>query len=604
MRRYSFAARLAAMLLAALFLAGDAPRAAASAYDAHPKIIVIIVIDQFRGDYLDRYRADFKGANGFRLFQDRGAVFPDCYYDYANLKTAPGHAAIGTAAYSDGNGIADNQWWDLARNTKRPVSAVEDDRYTAVGDPAACKTENEGCGGASPRNLMASTLGDELRLATQGESRVYAVSLKDRAAILSAGAAANGAFWIDPVSGHYITSSYYMNALPAWALDFASSGAAAQAADAAGVTNLSNFYEQVGPTPAANAYELNFARTLILGEQLGKHAAPDLLIVSLSANDILGHQVGPDSPEEQAMVDSLDGDLDSFFTWLDKYLDGGLGNAWIGLSADHGIAPTVAASSALGMPAANVNMSKLVNNLNDAINQKFSPGEKMAYVLPHQSLPYLALDSTKFDRAGINEQEAEDAVRDAVPGALAKLASAAPVTADAANTSANAAPTRAAAPAVPAHVYTHVQLALGQYPLSEFSMLLAHSYAEHRGWYVMLILEAFQMDGTNPNHTDHYSPYSYDRHVPLAMFGAPFAHGPFRGRVEPVDMAATFASLLGINQPSSSVGKILTQALRPAVYPQTETKPKPKSRPRATAHAVHTRGNGNSGTVTIAPGKQ
>ncbi len=111
------------------------PQAQAAAYDAHPKVVVILVIDQFRADYLERYRADFK-ARGFRLFLDHGAYFPDCYYGYANTKTAPGHATIGTGAYTDGHGIGSNEWWDLSRNQQRPVSSVEDERYALVGLPA------------------------------------------------------------------------------------------------------------------------------------------------------------------------------------------------------------------------------------------------------------------------------------------------------------------------------------------------------------------------------------------------------------------------------------------------------------------------------------
>ena len=183
--------RFSALLLA-VFLA-FAPAAYPNAYDGHPKIVIILVIDQFRADYLDRYRADFKTRNGFRLFLDRGAYFPECYYDYANTKTAPGHATIGTGAYTEGHGIQSNEWWDLARNKQHAVSSVEDERYHLVGLVNASGTTP----GASPRNLRASTIGDELRLATQGHAQVYGVSLKDRASILAAGAAANGAFWID-----------------------------------------------------------------------------------------------------------------------------------------------------------------------------------------------------------------------------------------------------------------------------------------------------------------------------------------------------------------------------------------------------------------------
>ncbi len=332
-----------------------------SAYNAHPKLVVIVVIDQFRADYLERYRADFKG-HGFRLFLDKGAYFPDCYYDYANTKTAPGHATLGTGAYSDGHGIAGNEWWDLDRNKDRPVSSVEDERYRLVGLPDTSIPANLPNApasapnfviGASPRNLHASTLGDELRLATQGQSEVFGISLKDRAAILPAGAAANGAYWIDPASGRFVTSTYYRADLPEWATTFNTNGRIDQAVQQANAAGLTNFYEMVGRTPAANSYELDFARALIQGEQLGTHASTDLVTISLSANDVLGHQVGPDSPIEKEMVDSLDSDLDEFFTWLDKNVEGGLANVWVALSADHGVSAVPAEAVAHGSAGSN-----------------------------------------------------------------------------------------------------------------------------------------------------------------------------------------------------------------------------------------------------------
>src|ERR1700731_26543 len=219
---------VAAFLFPPLIIALASPPAQASAYDGHPKLVVIVVIDQFRGDYLERYRADFKGR-GFRLFLDKGAYFPDCYYDYANTKTAPGHATIGTGAYSDAHGIASNEWWDLDRNKERPISSVEDEHYRLVGlpdssipanIPNAPATAPTFVVGASPRNLLASPLGDELRLATQDQSEVFGISLKDRAAILPAGSAANAAYWIDPASGRFVTSTYYRADLPAWATAF------------------------------------------------------------------------------------------------------------------------------------------------------------------------------------------------------------------------------------------------------------------------------------------------------------------------------------------------------------------------------------------------
>ena len=150
-------------LLVALLFIPWTPPAQASAYDAHPRLVIILVVDQLRADYLDRYRADFKGR-GFRLFLDKGAYFEDCYYDYANTKTAPGHATLGTGAYTDGHGISANAWWDLTRNKTRPVTAVEDDRYRILGAIHPGKEP-----GASPLNLRASTVGDSLRLATAGQ---------------------------------------------------------------------------------------------------------------------------------------------------------------------------------------------------------------------------------------------------------------------------------------------------------------------------------------------------------------------------------------------------------------------------------------------------
>jgi predicted AlkP superfamily pyrophosphatase or phosphodiesterase len=629
--------RLLALLLSASLSLAAIPFARADVYDGHPKLVVIVVIDQFRADYLQRYRSEFKGR-GFRLFLDKGAYFPDCYFGYANTKTAPGHATLGTGAYSDGHGINSNEWWDLTRNKQRPVTSVEDDRYTlveptaapagsATATPTAVQQEEANSTAApaqtpaaavpaastrpqpgdSPRNLLASTIGDELRLATDGASRVYGVSLKDRAAILPAGATANGAFWIDSTSGRFITSSYYMTALPQWADDFDNGQAIQQAASEAGVTGLTNFYSQVGVTNAANTYEIAFSEALITGEQLGSHATTDLLTLSLSPNDIEGHHFGPDSPEEHTMVLGLDTDLDAFFSWLDTHVPGGLANVVLALSADHGIAPTPAVSAGLGLPGAYISTEKLTADLNQAMNAKFSPGENVVYVLPQQELPYLSLNQPMFERAGINEQEAEDAVKAAMQPAfqaldaqaaavaakapqLAMPAATPPVTASTATPQTpapnNTDPTNAAvatdtAPAPPpARVppvpglfrsYTRMQLAAGEVPPTEFGQLLAHSYSPNGGWYVAVFPIAFQMEGYGSGGTTHYTPYSYDRHVPLGFYGGPFVPGTYRGRVEPVDLASTLASILDVNQPSASIGLILTQALKPATefpYPK------------------------------------
>ena len=546
----------------------------ASAYDAHPKLVVILVVDQFREDYLERYRADFKG-NGFDLFLDHGAYFPDCYFDYANLVTAAGHSVIGTGAYSDGNGIASNEWWDLTRNTKRPITSVEDPRYSIVGLPST-ESSSEG---ASPRNLLASTLGDEVRLATKGESKLFGISLKDRAAILTSGHTANGAFWIDPQSGAFITSTYYMASLPDWATTFNQGDNAAQARTAAGVPANAPFFSAVGPTDAAIQYELNFAQALIQGENLGSGNVTDVLTISISSTDILGHRVGPDSQDQRQLVDQLDGNLDQFFTWLDHNVPGGLDGVWLVLTADHGVAPVPSVAQQLGIPAATIPLKALTAYLNKSMNERFSPGQDLEYMLPDQDLPYISLNTPTFERAGINELEAERAIQDSIPAAVASL--------DPSASKLDSA-VQAGNKRVPPHprvfrTFTRLQLASLQpgLPPTEFGRLMAHSYSPNGGWYVMLIPDAYQVPGSGRGAT-HFSPYSYDRHVPLGFYGSVFTPGTYPGRVQPVDIAATLADLLGVNQPSASVGHILTQA----IHPEVKVKPTSKELRRRRHHGI------------------
>ena len=570
--------RRAFVLSLILLLVFAATRPAhASAYDAKPKLVVILVLDQFRGDYLPRYQADFKTPNGFNLFLKQGANFTDCYFDYANTMTAPGHSTIGTGAYTDGHGIAVNDWWDLSRSTTHTVSSVDDEDYKPVGLPAATGSAQAGQRmGASPRNLLASTLGDEVVLATRGESKLYGISLKDRAAILTSGHASNGAFWLDQQSGRFITSTYWMRQLPAWASSFNDSGRIAQAYSEAGVPATSSFYNKVGPTPAAVAYELDFAKALIQNEKLGRHDVTDVLTISISSTDMLGHQVGPDSPMQRAMIDAVDVDLDGFFTWLGNNVDGGLPNVWVALTADHGVAPSPTEAAKLGMPAVALDMPKIYASVNAAVNQRFTPGQKIAYLLPGGELPYISIDPRPFKNMNVGEEAAEQGVGLALAEAMSSNAIAAPAVPKDARSPQDASLVRrpeqepvgkasdVRLPPQPLlrHVYTKVQMAVGQIPETAYGNLLLHSYSPNGGWWVFATFGMYELQIGAPGSTSHFSPYSYDRHVPLAFFGAPFAPGTYHGRVEPIDIAATLASLLGVNQPSASTGHVLTQAIK------------------------------------------
>lgn len=520
--------------------------ARASAYDAKPKLVVILVLDQFRGDYLDRYRADFKAENGFNLFLRKGAYFPECYYGYANTMTAPGHSTIGTGAYTNGHNIGVNDWWDLSRSTTRAMSSVEDADYPLVGGAADAAL------GASPRNELASTLGDEVVLSTGGRARLFGVSLKDRAAILTSGHASQAAYWIDHATGHWESSTYWMKDLPRWVKGFNSGDEVARARKEAGIAS-GDFYEKVGATAAGVQYELNFAKALVSFEKLGTHDVTDVLTLSISSTDILGHAVGPDSPEQRQLIDAIDVQLNEFFNFLNTHVDGGLANVWVSLTGDHGVATSPANASKEGMPAAVFPYAAMNAELNKELNGKFTPGKKTRFVLGGE-LPFVQIDSSSFAELKMDEPAAEQMVAAMIPGAVAEVQKGQFATPD----------SRALRPATVRHVYTKMQMAAGDVPQTEEGRLLLHSYTTNGGWWVYLTPGVNNVPGGHGGEgTSHFSPYSYDRHVPLAFFGAPFLPGTYLEQTEPVDIAATFAALLRVNRPSACVGRVVTEAIRP-----------------------------------------
>ena len=525
----SFAARLLLCLCLVALSFG-------SAYNGRPKLIVVVVVDQLRGDYLERYRDQF-GDGGFRLLLDHGAYFTECNYNYANTCTAPGHATLLTGAYSSGHGIHANEWWDPLK--KRMVTAVQDDGTKLVG--AAGNVP-----GASPHNLLADTLGDELKLATQGKARVFAIALKDRAAILPAGFSGDGAYWIDQKTGLWVTSTYYRTELPKWAQDFNNSKRTEKYLNkewkdgnghtlrTTGPQTSKNslpagFYDDVGSTPFANDYELEFARELMLYEKLGSGPATDLLVISLSANDILGHQAGPDSAEVQAMTLATDRQLADFFNFLGHQI--GLANVWIALSSDHGIASLPSVAAKLRVPAVNFSAEKLRAKINQILSDKLSPTRPVEYV-KGLNYPMAWLSEDAFATVRMKEEDAERAVGEALKQIGLR------------------------------GYYTRFRLAKGDVPNTETGLKYENSYSPLGGWYVIGVPAPYTVGLTSE--TDHVSPYTYDTHVPLAFYGLPFLPGTYRTHAEPVDLAVTFASLLGINAPTHAIGRVLTEALAPA----------------------------------------
>jgi hypothetical protein len=539
-------ARGGMVLLLLCSLAGR--MAVGSAFNGNPKLVVILVLDQFRGDYLEKYR-DSLNAGGFRLLSDQGAYFPNCYYRDASLMTAPGHASIATGAYTDMHGIAENEWWDPVREPRHPVSSVEDELFQLTGP------SGEATPGASPRNLRASTIGDEVRLATQGRSKLFAVSFKDRSAILLSGHSANAAYWIDPSTGSFISSTYYMRQLPEWVVEYNHRAPLLAAADSQ-FPGTKDFYHQVGATGAGVAYEIAFAEQLIQQEDLGRHGTTDVLTLSISSTDILGHRVGPESEELHALLLAVDRQLAQFFSFIDQHVEGGLGQTLIAMTGDHGVAPEPGHAKGLGLDARRLHLDDLIKAVNANLNALYSRGGRAIYVFPDQALPYLSLSEAAFRRVGLGEGVAEQAVADAITRAIQHNPALYPQVRSRAGTAAKEVPDGF-------RVFSRDQIANNRIPPTALAPLVQHSYTTEIGWYDLMILDPFATE-EDEDLGIHYSPWSYDRHVPLAFYGAAFLPGVYFEQVEPIDLAVTLAAVLHINQPSSAEGSVLHQALRPS----------------------------------------
>ena len=342
--------------------------------DVRPKLVVVIVVNQFRYDFLERFR-DYFGTGGFRRLMDNGAFFTNANYIYVPTFTAPGHAAIFTGSVPAMNGMVGNNWFD--RNAANGVGAdrvmVSDDNANIVaswGKQSNTKTSKP----ASPRILIGTTIGDQMRLANNFKSKVISLSLKDRAAILPGGKEANGAYWYDQESGTMISSDYYFPEMPKWVNKFngerrsdsyfgkvwdralgpeAYSTTESQVPDIKGSPLIErhfpytingglkspgeDYYKEFQYTPFASDYFADFAKAAIDGESLGADNYPDLLAISFSTTDLVGHSYGPDSEEVEDIYIQLDRTIADLLTYIDQKV--GLSKTIIAVSGDHGVTP-------------------------------------------------------------------------------------------------------------------------------------------------------------------------------------------------------------------------------------------------------------------------
>ncbi|MCH7977394.1 MAG: alkaline phosphatase family protein [Acidobacteria bacterium] len=511
-----------------------------------PRLVVIIVIDQLRSDYLTRFRSRF-GPGGFNRLLREGSVFANCQYGYAATATAPSHAVLATGAYPRHNGIVGNSWYDRERG--RRIAAAADETYPLVRSFVAGRflagSPEESSRGASPWALEGTTLGDELRLSNGGDSRVVAVSMKDRAAVFAGGKNPNAVFWFDVAAEGFLTSSYYTASLPGWLVQFNSDhsletyagkqwnplegGAFERRLELEqGPEGREKFWFDFGATPFASQLQFDLAEAAVEAYQLGEDQAADLLWIALSSPDYLGHQVGPDSALIEDMFLRIDRQMEEFFSFLDRRV--GLQNVILGLSSDHGVAPLPEQAQAARLGGGRIDSQKLTGEINEALVLRFGREDWIeSYVFPWIYLNHEAMERHSLDQELVARTAGEAALEQ--DGVVA--------------------------------YYTAGQLAGGA---AEDSMraLYARSYYPGRSGDLALRYAPFFVEAFPGGGTDHGSPYSYDRRVPLILWGSPFRAGVFHTATSPADLAPTLAAVLQINPPAAATGRVLREALLPS----------------------------------------
>ena len=516
--------RFLVLTLAALSLYAAGPR-------KQPKLVLMIVVDQFRYDYLTRFRADYN--SGLARLLDHGAVFTDARYDHYPTVTAVGHSTVMSGATPAISGIIANDWYD--RGTKKSVSSVSDDNTEIVG--------TTGKKASSPHRMLVSTISDELKMSGKGSPKVIGISIKDRSAILPVGRMADAAYWFDNASGRFVSSTWYFKEIPDWVKTFndAHPGdqyAAKEWRPLAGgdvfvkmaAKGDKKLYNNLEKSPYGNEMIEAFTERAIAEEKLGQRGSTDVLAVSFSANDYVGHAVGPDDPQVKDMAIRTDRLFGKLFQYLESKV--GMANVTVVLTADHGVAPVPEVSEKRKMPGGRFK----VESMEEAINKHLSKLYGDAKWVEGKTLvgPYLnwaVIAEKKLNAA---------AVRIAAAEAVGNL------------------------PHV-VRVYTREQLMRNEVPRDAVGRRVANGFYAPRAADLCVVLEPYWFFGESATGTSHMSTYSYDNHVPMIFMGPGIRAGRYYKPVIVNDIAPTLAVLLDIETPSGSVGRVLDEIL--AVLP-------------------------------------
>ncbi len=519
---------------------------------ARPKLVIGIVVDQMRADYLARFWNKFSDK-GFRRLVNNGFLCENNYINYVPSETGPGHAAIYTGTTPSINGIVGNEWYD--RDHDKKVYCVDDTAMQSVGT-----TTN--LGKRSPRNLLSNTITDQLHLATNFASKTISISLKDRAAILPGGFTANGAYWFDVTNGKFITSNYYQKELPAWLNDFNDRKLPANYKSQTWNSSLpiAQYTESTaddvpyeGPlydgeakpvfphdlskakgtdyavllrTPFGNTLLKELAIETIKAEQLGKGNVPDFLAVSFSSTDYVGHNFGINSIELEDTYLKLDKDLGDFLDFLDTYL--GKENILLFLSADHGAANNVQYSIDHKIPAGLFDAKQTKDILKIVLKEKFQVDNLiLKFTDQNVYLNHKVIDDLKLSLYEIET---------VVANFLLKREGIA---------------------------YANISFEIPVFDNGyAYHKLMKNGYLASRSGDVMFTLLPGWMEWDRTTGTTHGSPYNYDTHIPLILYGWKVANGTYLPEVNIIDIAPTIAHLLNIQVPNGCSGKAIPIPLK------------------------------------------
>ncbi len=561
----------ATLALAPAARADDPPPPAPEAGPERPRLVLVIVIDQCRADYFERF-LPFFGERGFRRLLREGAVYSDVRYRHATTYTGPGHATIATGGHGSAHGIVGNRWFDRA--TGRKIYCAEDPEHRSLVAPPRPGA------GTSPRNLTSSTFGDELVMARGRErSRVVTVSVKDRGALFLAGRLGEPYFF-DGASGAFTTTTFYAKEQPAFAAEWAAARPLerfrgktwdrALPAEAYAIQDADDrpfeidvpflgrtfphplpgagappeaLHRAIMGTPFGNEVVLDFARAVLRAKGLGRRPGEtDVLAVSLSSVDYVGHNYGPRSHEVLDGFARLDGQLARFLDDVDAAV--GLDRTLLALTADHGVGIEPEVATSFGFSAGRIDPKEVAAAADRAADRALGAGD---WVLGMTN-PGVYFDPQKLAAAKV-PPEALEALQRAAAREIAAL------------------------PGI-ALAFAHADLAAGRVPATDIGRAVQLAFHPARSGDVVVVQAPYWFldEAVHDDCATHSSPYAYDAHVPLLLRGPGIRPGRHERAVSPADLAPTIGRWLGIERPTACDGTPLFEAL-PGAAPERDAAP-------------------------------